>query len=108
MRVIHRHANGQPTNPQDATRVSMPAPPIERLMQLIAYQNETYDNPYMDDTPYRSYKEGEDQLRGSGYSGDMIEYMPRDTAMRHWTHGPFGFNSKLPESGYRVRPTSKQ
>lgn len=108
MRVIHRHANGQPTNPQDATRVSMPAPPIERLMQLIAFQNETYDNPYMDDTPYRSYKEGEDQLRGSGYPGDMIEYMPRDTAMRHWTHGPFGFNSKLPESGYRVRPTSKQ
>jgi len=51
MKVVHRHADGQPTNPQDATRVSMPAPKL---------------------------------------------------------YGPFGFNFKLPESGYRIRPTSKQ
>lgn len=84
----------------------MPTPPIERLMQMIAYQNETHDNPYMDDTPYRSEEEALKDVP-YGYE-DMIEYMPRDTAMRHWTHGPFGFNSKLPEHGYRIRPTSKQ
>jgi len=108
MKIIHKHANGQPTNPQDATRVSMPAPPIERLMQMIAYQNATHDNPYMDDTPYRSYKEGEDQLRGSGYPDDMIEFMIGDTATRKYYDGPYGFNIHGPRSGYRIRPTSPQ
>jgi len=85
----------------------MPAPPIERLMQLIAYQNATHDNPYMDDTPYRSYQEGEDQLRGSGYPDDMIEYM-RDTATRKYQVGPWGINLHGPRGGYRIRPTSPQ